>query len=53
MGKSYWFNGQQDEAKQAWRDGYAANKFNPWAKRCKEMLDLAASGGEVPRNLVS
>ena len=24
--------------------GYKANKFNPWAKRCQEMLDVAAAG---------
>jgi tetratricopeptide (TPR) repeat protein len=46
MGKSYWFNGQQDEAKQAWRDGYAANKFNPWGKRCVEALKTVEEGGE-------
>jgi tetratricopeptide (TPR) repeat protein len=46
MGKSYWFNGQQDEARQAWRDGFAANKFNPWGKRCAEALKTVEEGGE-------
>jgi tetratricopeptide (TPR) repeat protein len=52
LGRVRWFAGDRDGAKQAWTDGIKANKFNPWAKRCREMLDLAASGGEVPRNLV-
>ena len=33
----------------AWEEGHKANKFNPWGKRCKEMLDLVAAGGEPPR----
>ncbi|HEY6948844.1 MAG TPA: tetratricopeptide repeat protein [Gemmatimonadales bacterium] len=52
LGRARWFAGDQDGARQAWTDGIKANKFNPWAKRCREMLDLAASGGEIPRNLV-
>ena len=53
LGRALWFAGQREEAMQTWAEGHKANKFNPWAKRCKEMLDLAASGGEVPRSLVS
>ncbi len=53
LGRALWFAGQRDEAMQTWAEGHKANKFNPWAKRCKEMLDLAAAGGEVPRSLVS
>jgi tetratricopeptide (TPR) repeat protein len=53
LGRALWFAGQRDEAKQTWAEGIKANKFNPWAKRCKEMLDLAAAGGEVPRSLLS
>ena len=53
LGRALWFAGQRDEAMQTWAEGHKANKFNPWAKRCKEMLDLAASGGDVPRSLVS
>jgi tetratricopeptide (TPR) repeat protein len=53
LGRALWFAGQRDDAMQTWAEGHKANKFNPWAKRCKEMLDLVASGGEVPRNLVS
>jgi tetratricopeptide (TPR) repeat protein len=53
LGRALWFAGQREEAMQTWAEGHKANKFNPWAKRCKEMLDLAASGGDVPRSLVS
>jgi tetratricopeptide (TPR) repeat protein len=53
LGRALWFAGQREQAMQTWAEGHKANKFNPWAKRCKEMLDLAASGGEVPRSLVS
>ena len=53
LGRALWFAGQRDEAMQTWAGGHKANKFNPWAKRCKEMLDLAAAGGEVPRSLLS
>ncbi|HEU4989064.1 MAG TPA: tetratricopeptide repeat protein [Gemmatimonadaceae bacterium] len=46
LGRSYWFNGQRDEAMQAWRDGFAQNKFNPWGKRCAEVLKTVEEGGE-------
>ncbi len=52
LGRARWFAGDRDGARQAWTDGIKANKFNPWAKRCREMLDLAASGAEIPRSLV-
>ena len=53
LGRALWFTGERDAARQSWADGHKANKFNPWAKRCKEMLDLVAAGGEVPRTLAS
>jgi tetratricopeptide (TPR) repeat protein len=53
LGRALWFAGQRDEAMRTWAEGHKANKFNPWAKRCEEMLDLAAAGGEVPRSLLS
>jgi len=49
LGRARWFGGDRDGAKQAWTDGIKANKFNPWAKRCKELLDVAVNGGEIPR----
>ena len=46
LGRSYWFNGQRDEAMQAWRDGFTQNKFNPWGKKCAEVLTVVEEGGE-------
>lgn len=50
LGRAHWFNGEREEAKQAWKDGYAANKFNPWGKRCKALLEVIEAGGEVPKS---
>ena len=49
MGRAYWFNDQKDEAVDAWKRGFAANKFNPWGKRCAELLKTVEAGGEPPR----
>lgn len=49
LGRALWFMGRKDDAKQVWADGHKANKFNPWGKRCRELLDLAAAGGDIPR----
>ena len=46
LGRAYWFNGQRDEALQTWRDGHTANKFNPWGKKCAEVLKTVEEGGE-------
>ena len=50
LGRAQWFSGDKDGARRSWTEGEKANKFNPWAKRCREMLDLVAAGGEVPRS---
>jgi tetratricopeptide (TPR) repeat protein len=49
MGRAYWFNDQKDEALDAWKRGFAANKFNPWGKRCAELLKTVEGGGEPSR----
>ena len=49
LGRALWLAGRRDEAKQVWTDGHKANKFNPWGKRCRELLDLVAAGGDIPR----
>ncbi len=46
LGRAYWFNGQTDDAMRTWRDGFAVNKFNPWGKRCAEVLQTVEAGGE-------
>jgi tetratricopeptide (TPR) repeat protein len=53
MGRAQWFAGDRQGARRTWTEGQKANKFNPWAKRCQNMLDLVAAGGEVPRSLPS
>ena len=46
LGRAHWLADQPDDAKEAWRSGAAANKFNPWGKRCAEVLARVESGGE-------
>jgi len=53
LGRALWLGGEREDAVQVWTDGYKANKFNPWAKRCQEMLEVASVGGEVPRSPLS
>jgi tetratricopeptide (TPR) repeat protein len=50
LGRALWLGGEREEAVRIWTEGHKANKFNPWAKRCQEMLDVASAGGEVPRS---
>ena len=46
LGRAYWFHGQHEHARRTWREGAAANKFNPWGKRCAEILQTVEDGGE-------
>src|ERR687893_1683379 len=50
LGRAHWFNGDREQAVRIWTEGHKVNRFNPWAKRCQEMLDVASAGGEVPRS---
>jgi len=49
LGRALWFAGNRDDAQRSWDDGFKANKFNPWGKKCKDTLDLVAQGQEPPR----
>ncbi|MDP1890533.1 MAG: tetratricopeptide repeat protein [Gemmatimonadaceae bacterium] len=49
LGRAHWYNAELDAAKEAWRTGHATNKFNPWGKRCAEVLATVEAGGEPPR----
>jgi tetratricopeptide (TPR) repeat protein len=49
LGRAHWFSGERDAAVKTWRDGFAANKFNPWGKRCAETLQTVEQGGEPQR----
>ncbi len=50
LGRAHWFGGDHAKAQSIWEDGFKANKFNPWGKKCQEMLDLVARGEEPPRD---
>ncbi len=49
LGRALWFAGDHDSARNAWREGVATNKFNPWAKRCAELLQRVDAGEDPPR----
>lgn len=50
LGRAHWFSSDEGKAKSTWADGFKANKFNPWGKKCQEMLELVARGEEPPRD---
>lgn len=49
LGRAHWFAGDQEQARRTWDEGFKANKFNPWGKKCQETLALVAQGQEPPR----
>ena len=50
LGRVLWFDNKRDDALETWRAGLAANKFNPWGKRCGEMLKHIEEGGTPARS---
>ncbi len=48
LGRAQWFAGDQPGARGTWEQGWQANKFNPWGKKCKEMLATVDGGGSPP-----
>jgi tetratricopeptide (TPR) repeat protein len=50
LGRALWFDEQRDAAMDVWRDGHRTNKFNPWGKRCEEMLKHVEGGGSLSRS---
>ncbi len=48
MGRAQWFAGRQDAAKGTWQAGFTANKFNPWGKKCRDVLAAVSGGGAPP-----
>ncbi|HET9604158.1 MAG TPA: tetratricopeptide repeat protein [Gemmatimonadales bacterium] len=50
LGRAQWFAGDREAATESWAEGHRTNRFNPWGKRCKEMLETAAAGGTIPRS---
>lgn len=49
LGRARWFAGDRDGARLTWSEGFRANKFNPWGKKCEELLALVDRGEEPPR----
>jgi tetratricopeptide (TPR) repeat protein len=45
LGRAYWLNGRREHAMASWKAGYETNKFNPWGKRCAEVLKTVEAGG--------
>jgi tetratricopeptide (TPR) repeat protein len=41
LGRTLLLAGEREEALQVWADGAAANRFNPWGKRCAEARQAA------------
>ena len=50
LGRAQWFGGDHEGAKGTWGKGATANRFAPWAKRCRELLEVVERGGVVPRS---
>jgi tetratricopeptide (TPR) repeat protein len=48
LGRAQWFAGDTDGAKATWGAGFQANRFNPWGKKCKEVLATVEAGGLPP-----
>lgn len=49
LGRAQWFAGNHDRARAVWDEGARANKFNPWGKKCEELLAAVGRGEEPPR----
>ena len=50
LGRAHWFNEEKEQGLEAWQQGLAANKFNPWGKKCGEMVRLVEGGGAPVRD---
>ncbi len=48
LGRAQWLCGNPEAAKATWQAGFAANKFNPWGKKCRDLLATVEAGGAPP-----
>jgi tetratricopeptide (TPR) repeat protein len=49
MGWAQWLNEETDAALATWKAGHAANKFNPWGKKCAEVVQQIEAGSSPVR----
>ncbi len=49
LGRAQWFAGNPQAAQATWQAGFAANKFNSWGKKCRDVAAAVAGGGSPPR----
>ena len=49
LGRAQWFAGSREAALATWQAGFAANRFNPWGKKCHDLAATVAAGGAPPR----
>lgn len=49
FGRALWLADRRDEAREVWRIGSETGTYSPWGERCRELLTLAETGGEIPR----
>jgi tetratricopeptide (TPR) repeat protein len=48
LGRSQLAGARNEEARETWKSGHAANRFNIWGKRCAEAIRLADRGELAP-----
>jgi tetratricopeptide (TPR) repeat protein len=46
-GRAYYLEGRVDDAREAWRTGHQANRFNLWGERCGKALAQLEAGEPV------
>jgi tetratricopeptide (TPR) repeat protein len=49
LGHACWMGGKREQAMDVWTRGAAVNKYNPWSKRCAELLASIAEGATPNR----
>jgi tetratricopeptide (TPR) repeat protein len=49
LGHAFWLSGKRERAHAVWEQGAKVNRFNPWGKRCEELLASINTGGTPKR----
>jgi tetratricopeptide (TPR) repeat protein len=50
LGHAFWLSGKRELARDIWEQGARVNRFNPWSKRCDELLTVV-DAGDTPKRL--